>query len=111
MFPSHDGGHVESGGFRVLTENLNYSAQALEHYISPNILGGQAERHTNTPDSFRKRLQTLSAPIADPWTTAIDPHPGDGWRSRGGGILQRQEDTTTRTSSKSSYENDSRRSS
>ena len=59
-------GH-ESAGFRVLTENLNYSAKAL-NTIFPKYLEGQAEMQTIIIDSLKK-LQTLSMLIG--WTMAI----------------------------------------
>ena len=76
-------------GFRVLSENLNYSAQAL-NTIFPNILEGQTEMQTNTPDNPEKIANVIYANRMDNGDTV----PGDGWRFRGGGISP-QDDTTT----------------
>ena len=67
-------GH-ESGGFRVLSENLNYSAQAL-NTIFPNILEGQVEMQMNTPDNPEKIANVICKPMDNG-----DSHSGDGWRS------------------------------
>ena len=69
-------GH-ESGGFRVMSENLNYSAQAL-NTIFPNILEGQVEMLTNTQTTQKKLLMSI---YANPMDNGDNPHSGDGWRS------------------------------
>ena len=75
-------GH-ESGGFRVLSENLNYSAKALNS-IFPKYFrraGRDANEYHRQPE---KIANVIYANRMDNGDTAS----GDGWRFRGGGILQ-----------------------
>ena len=75
-------GH-ESGGFRVLSENLNYSAKALDS-IFPKYFkraGRDANEYHRQPE---KIANVIYAGRMDNGNTAS----GDGWRFRGGGILQ-----------------------
>jgi|TARA_B100001057_G_C22802456_1_gene932060 putative chitinase len=75
-------GH-ESGGFRVLSENLNYSAKALNS-IFPKYFrraGRDANEYHRQPE---KIANVIYASRMDNGDTAS----GDGWRFRGGGILQ-----------------------
>ena len=75
-------GH-ESGGFRVLSENLNYSAKAL-NTIFPKYFR-RAGRDAN--DYHRKPEKIANVIYANRMDNG-DSDSGDGWRFRGGGILQ-----------------------
>jgi len=75
-------GH-ESGGFRVLSENLNYSAKAL-NTIFPKYFkraGRDANEYHRQPE---KIANVIYANRMDNGNEAS----GDGWTFRGGGILQ-----------------------
>ena len=75
-------GH-ESGGFRVLSENLNYSAKALDAIFGKYFkrAGRDAQEYHRQP---RKIANVIYAGRMDNGATDTD----DGWRFRGGGILQ-----------------------
>ena len=75
-------GH-ESVGFRVLSENLNYSAKAL-NTIFPKYFR-RAGRDAN--DYHRKPEKIANVIYANRMDNG-DSDSGDGWRFRGGGILQ-----------------------
>jgi len=73
----------ESGGYSVLTENLNYSAEALDK-IFPKYFkraGRDARNYHRQPE---KIANVIYANRMDNGGTDS----GDGWRFRGGGILQ-----------------------
>jgi putative chitinase len=73
----------ESAGYSVLTENLNYSAEALDK-IFPKYFkraGRDANNYHRQPE---KIANVIYANRMD--NGGIDS--GDGWRFRGGGILQ-----------------------
>lgn len=73
----------ESAGYSVLTENLNYSAEALDK-IFPKYFkraGRDARNYHRQPE---KIANIIYANRMD--NGGIDS--GDGWRFRGGGILQ-----------------------
>ena len=75
-------GH-ESGGFRVLSENLNYSAKAL-NTIFPKYFR-RANRDANPYHRQPEKIANIIyASRMDNGNTAS----GDGWKFRGGGILQ-----------------------
>ncbi len=59
-------GH-ESGGFRVLSENLNYSAKHLIQFFL-NILDEQVEMQMNIIDNLKKSQTLFTLHV---WTTAI----------------------------------------
>ena len=75
-------GH-ESGGFRVLTENLNYSASALN-----KIFGKYFVRAGRDPQPYHRQPEKISNVIYASRMDNGDTASGDGWRFRGGGILQ-----------------------
>tara|TARA_B100000683_G_scaffold250340_1_gene265363 strand:- start:73 stop:921 length:849 start_codon:yes stop_codon:yes gene_type:complete len=75
-------GH-ESGGFRVLSENLNYSAKAL-NTIFPKYFR-RAGRDANT---YHRKPEMIANVIYANRMDNGDTESGDGWRFRGGGILQ-----------------------
>ena len=75
-------GH-ESNNFKVLSENLNYSAKALDALFSKYFskAGRDAQEYHRQP---RKIANVIYANRMDNG----DTDSGDGWRFRGGGILQ-----------------------
>ena len=75
-------GH-ESGGFRVLSENLNYSAKAL-NTIFPKYFR-RAGRDAN---EYHRQPEKIANVIYANRMDNGDTDSGDGWRFRGGGILQ-----------------------
>ena len=75
-------GH-ESAGFRVLSENLNYSAKAL-NTIFPKYFR-RAGRDAN---NYHRQPEKIANVIYANRMDNGDSDSGDGWRFRGGGILQ-----------------------
>ena len=75
-------GH-ESGGFRVLSENLNYSAKAL-NTIFPKYFR-RAGRDAN---EYHRQPEKIANVIYANRMVNGDTDTGDGWKFRGGGILQ-----------------------
>ena len=75
-------GH-ESGGFRVLSKNLNYSAKAL-NTIFPKYFR-RANRDAN---EYHRQPEKIANVIYANRMDNGDTASGDGWRFRGGGILQ-----------------------
>ena len=75
-------GH-ESAGFRVLTENLNYSAKAL-NTIFPKYFR-RAGRDAN---DYHRQPEKIANVIYANRMDNGDSDSGEGWRFRGGGILQ-----------------------
>ena len=75
-------GH-ESAGFRVLSENLNYSAKAL-NTIFPKYFR-RAGRDAN---DYHRQPEKIANVIYANRMDNGDSNSGDGWRFRGGGILQ-----------------------
>jgi len=75
-------GH-ESNNFKVLSENLNYSAKALNSLFSKYFAkaGRNAEEYHRQP---RKIANVIYANRMDNG----DTESGDGWRFRGGGLIQ-----------------------
>jgi putative chitinase len=75
-------GH-ESNNFKVLSENLNYSAKALNSLFSKYFAkaGRDAEEYHRQP---RKIANVIYANRMDNG----DTESGDGWRFRGGGLIQ-----------------------
>ena len=95
MFPKYDittpsrvAGFVaqtahESMNYKVLTENLNYSAKALDAIFGKYFkrAGVDAQKYHRQPEKIANRV------YADRMKNG-DYRSGDGWRFRGGGILQ-----------------------
>jgi putative chitinase len=73
----------ESANYKVLSENLNYSAKALDAIFGKYFkrAGRDAQQYHRQPE---KIANTIYANRMDNGNTAS----GDGWRYRGGGILQ-----------------------
>src|SRR6056300_596176 len=75
-------GH-ESGGFRVLSENLNYSAKALN-----SIFPKYFKRAGRDANEYHRQPEKIANVIYANRMDNGDSDSGDGWRFRGGGILQ-----------------------
>ena len=75
-------GH-ESGGFRVLSENLNYSAKALD-----SIFPKYFKRAGRNANDYHRQPEKIANVIYANRMDNGDSGSGDGWRFRGGGILQ-----------------------
>ena len=75
-------GH-ESRYFNVLTENLNYSASALN-----KIFGKYFVRAGRDPQPYHRQPEKIANVIYASRMDNGDTTSGDGWKFRGGGILQ-----------------------
>ena len=75
-------GH-ESGGFRVLSENLNYSAKAL-NTIFPKYF----KRAGRDANEYHRQPEKIANVIYANRMDNGDTESGDGWRFRGGGLIQ-----------------------
>jgi putative chitinase len=75
-------GH-ESRDFTVLTENLNYSASALNKIFSKYF-----ERAGRDASEYHRQPERIANVIYADRMGNGSPASGDGWRYRGGGILQ-----------------------
>ena len=73
----------ESAGYSVLTENLNYSAEALNK-IFPKYF----KRAGRDADKYHRQPEKIANVIYANRMDNGDTDSGDGWRFRGGGILQ-----------------------
>ncbi len=73
----------ESAGFRVLSENLNYSAVALNKLFKKYF--AYAGRN---PNDFARRPEKIANIIYANRMGNGDIQSGDGWKYRGRGILQ-----------------------
>jgi len=75
-------GH-ESGGFRVLTENLNYSAKAL-NTIFPKYF----KRAGRDANEYHRQPEKIANVVYANRMDNGDEASGDGWKFRGGGLIQ-----------------------
>jgi len=75
-------GH-ESGGFRVVSENLNYSAKAL-NVIFPKYF----KRAGRDANEYHRQPEKIANVIYANRMDNGDTDSGDGWRFRGGGLIQ-----------------------
>jgi len=73
----------ESAGYSVLTENLNYSAEALDK-IFPKYF----KRAGRDAQDYHRQPEKIANVIYANRMDNGDTDSGDGWRFRGGGILQ-----------------------
>ena len=73
-------GH-ESGGFRAIQENLNYSAKGLKA-IFPRYFPG------NTADAYARNPQKIANKVYSSRMSNGNEASGDGWRFRGRGYIQ-----------------------
>ena len=75
-------GH-ESRNFNVLTENLNYSAKALNTFFPKYF-----KRAGRDANEYHRQPEKIANVIYANRMDNGDTDSGDGWRFRGGGILQ-----------------------
>jgi putative chitinase len=72
----------ESGGFRLKTENLNYSTDALLRVFSKYFkTRDEAQSFARNPEKIGNRVYSNRMGNGDEWS-------GDGFRYRGGGFIQ-----------------------
>jgi len=71
----------ESGGFKVFTENLNYSAQGLQNIFGKYFPGTLEESYARQPEKIANRVYASRMGNGDEAS-------GDGWKYRGRGALQ-----------------------
>src|SRR5262245_33240032 len=81
----------ETGGFTVLRENMNYSAQRLIEVFGVNrhsaaVTAEEAARLAGHPEDIAERVYGLGNPRKA--RELGNTQPGDGFRYRGNGILQ-----------------------
>lgn len=75
-------GH-ESAGFKVLTENLNYSAKAL-NAVFPKYF----ERAGRDAEEYARQPEKIANVVYANRMDNGDEDSGDGWKFRGGGLIQ-----------------------
>jgi putative chitinase len=71
----------ESGGFKVFSENLNYSAQGLQGIFGKYFPGNLEESYARKPEKIANRVYASRMGNGDEAS-------GDGWKFRGRGALQ-----------------------
>lgn len=71
----------ESGGFKVFSENLNYSAQGLQGVFGKYFPGNLEESYARKPEKIANRVYASRMGNGDEAS-------GDGWKFRGRGALQ-----------------------
>ncbi len=81
----------ETGGFKVLRENMNYSAARLMEIFGVNrhsaaVTAAEAARLANHPEAIAERVYGLGNPRKA--RELGNTEPGDGFRYRGNGVLQ-----------------------
>jgi putative chitinase len=73
--------HHESGGFRIVIENLNYSAEALRRTWPNRFDILQAKYYANKPEQIANKVYASRMGNGSELT-------GDGWKHRGMGFIQ-----------------------
>lgn len=73
----------ESNNYKVLSENLNYSAKALDA-----IFGKYFKRAGRDANEYHRKPEEIANVIYANRMDNGDTDSGDGWQFRGGGILQ-----------------------
>lgn len=71
----------ESGGFKLFTENLNYSAQGLQSIFGKYFPGNLEESYARNPEKIANRVYANRMGNGNEQS-------GDGWKYRGRGALQ-----------------------
>ena len=71
----------ETGGFKLFTENLNYSAEGLQKIFSKYFPGTLEESYARNPEKIANRVYASRMGNGDETT-------GDGFKFRGRGALQ-----------------------
>lgn len=72
---------VESAGFSVMSENLNYSAEGLRATFPTHFSGADAASYTRQPEKIANRAYCNRLGNGNEAS-------GDGWRYRGAGLIQ-----------------------
>jgi len=73
--------HHETGGFKVDTENLNYSAKGLRATFPKYFTDTEAREYANKPEKIANKVYAYRMGNGNPAS-------GDGWKYRGRGSLQ-----------------------
>lgn len=73
--------HHESGGFKTLHENLNYSADGLKSIFPKYFPGVLSESYARNPQKIANKVYGGRMGNGDETS-------GDGWKFRGRGVLQ-----------------------
>lgn len=81
----------ESGGGTIVRENMNYSAERLFEVFgvghhSARVTRDEADQLAHNPEAIAERVYGLGNPKKARELGNVDP--GDGWKYRGGGLLQ-----------------------
>ena len=71
----------ETGGFKLFSENLNYSAQGLQSIFAKYFPGNLEESYARNPEKIANRVYASRMGNGDEKS-------GDGWKYRGRGALQ-----------------------
>ena len=71
----------ETGGFKLFSENLNYSAQGLQGIFGKYFPGNLEESYARNPEKIANRVYASRMGNGDEKS-------GDGWKYRGRGALQ-----------------------
>jgi putative chitinase len=71
----------ETGGFKLFTENLNYSADGLQKIFGKYFPGTLEESYAKNPQKIANRVYASRMGNGDEAS-------GDGWKFRGRGALQ-----------------------
>jgi putative chitinase len=71
----------ETGGYKLFTENLNYSAQGLQGIFGKYFPGNLEESYARNPEKIANRVYASRMGNGDEKS-------GDGWKFRGRGALQ-----------------------
>ena len=71
----------ETGGFKLFTENLNYSADGLQKIFGKYFPGNLEESYSRNPEKIANRV--YASRMGNGAETS-----GDGWKFRGRGALQ-----------------------
>ena len=71
----------ETGGFKLFTENLNYSADGLQKIFGKYFPGNLEESYARNPEKIANRVYASRMGNGDEKS-------GDGWKFRGRGALQ-----------------------
>jgi putative chitinase len=83
--------YVESGGFSVLSENLNYSVESLTKMFGRHRISlADADRYGRKPGQLANQEALANTLYGGEWGKANlgNTQPGDGWRFRGSGFKQ-----------------------
>ena len=73
-------GH-ESGGFKAVNENLNYSADGLKRIFPKYFRGNISESYARNPEKIANKVYSSRMGNGDEAS-------GDGWKYRGSGFIQ-----------------------